>query len=146
MIHDRPIQHATSAVNAPLSFDQEGMDRFTRDWEVAFDQGAARAMAGCYADEARLIASQSPTVEGRSAIEHFWQAACEHAKSVSLKRTVELQHLESVDNLGYARGIVTLQAADSPTQTVVRYVTVWKREADGAWRCIVDISSPQPPT
>ena len=100
-------------------------------------------MAAYYAEDARLVATQHPTVEGRAAIERFWRSACEGATASGITRRVYLDEVEASGDLGYMRGFVTLGRGDAP-DTTVRYVTVWKRRADGVWRLVEDISAPAP--
>jgi uncharacterized protein (TIGR02246 family) len=126
------------------SLDNDAVQEFTRRWESMFNQGNYRAMAGHYAQDATLIATQQETVTGRPAIERFWQHACEHAETVQLKRTVHVEEVGSDGDLGYLRGTVVLAAGDRQAATTVRYLTLWKRQPDGAWRVAVDISSAGP--
>ena len=115
---------------------------FARYWEAVFNEGAYRALARYYTPDARLIAAQAETVGGHPAIERFWQDATERAKAAGVRRTVQADEAGSDGDLGYLRGTVMLARAEQVT--TVRYLTLWKREADGRWRIAVDISSPSP--
>ena len=115
---------------------------FARYWEAVFNEGDYRARAGYYTLGARLIAAQAETVGGHPAIERFWQDATDRAKAAGVRRTVQADEAGSDGELGYLRGTVMLARAEQVT--TVRYLTLWKREADGRWRIAVDISSPSP--
>jgi ketosteroid isomerase-like protein len=115
---------------------------FARYWEAVFNDGDYRAIAGYYTLGGRLIADRAETVGGHPAIEHFWQDATERAKAAGVRRTVQADEAGSDGELGYLRGTVVLARAEQVT--TVRYLTLWKREADGRWRIAVDISSPSP--
>ena len=115
---------------------------FARYWEAVFNEGDYRAIAAYYTPGARLIAAQAETVGGRPAIERFWQDATQRAKAAGVRRTVQADEAGSDGELGYLRGTVVLARAGQVT--TVRYLTLWKREADGRWRIAVDISSPSP--
>ena len=123
--------------------DRRRAEDFVRRWERLFDGGDYRTMAGYYAEDARLVATQHPTVEGRMAIEHFWRTACHGASAAGVTRRVYLDDLVVSGDLGYMRGFVTIGRGDAPDVTV-RYVTVWMRRADGVWRLVEDISTPAP--
>ena len=124
--------------------DLEGdtVQDFARYWEAVFNEGDYHAIVGYYTVDARLIAAQAETVGGHQAIERFWQDATERAKAAGVRRTVQADEAGSDGELGYLRGTVLLARADQVT--TVRYLTLWKREADGRWRIAVDISSPSP--
>ena len=128
--------------NGLMSLDRETLAQFVREWEQLFDEGDHRRMAAFYTEDALLIATQRETEVGRPAIEEFWRTACAGARAAGMSRTVHLDAVESSGELGYLRGIVRLRYAGAADAIRVRYVTVWRREHDGAWRIAVDISSP----
>jgi uncharacterized protein (TIGR02246 family) len=117
---------------------------FIRSWEEWFNEGDYETMAAFYAEDARLIATDAPTVNGRRAIAEFLRAAGEHTRAAGLLRTVHLDGVGSAGELGYMRGTVVLSRPGTPEATTVRYLTLWRRQADGEWRLIEDISSRAP--
>jgi uncharacterized protein (TIGR02246 family) len=122
--------------------ERETVREFARYWETAFNEGDYRAVADYYTQDAQLIADQTEAVGGRAAIARFWRAASEGANAAGVRRTVHVDDAGSDGGLGYLRGRVVLGRAERTT--TVRYLTLWKREADGRWRIAVDISSPGP--
>lgn len=126
------------------ALDHDAVERFLREWERLFDRGDARTMAAYYTEDATLIATQTETLVGRAAIEEFFRVSSDGARAVGLRRTVHLDEAECDGELGYLRGTVLLRRPDAPATVRVRYVTLWKRQSDGAWRLAVDISSPEP--
>jgi uncharacterized protein (TIGR02246 family) len=130
-------------MNGLVSLEPREIDEFVRCWERWFDEGEYERMAGFYAEDARLIATQVATVEGRPAIAEFFRLACEATRAAGMRRTVQVERAESAGELGYLRGTVVLSRPGTPEATI-RYVTLWKRQADGAWRIIEDISSAAP--
>jgi ketosteroid isomerase-like protein len=55
-------------MNGLVSLEPRELDEFVRCWERWFDAGDYERMAGFYAEDARLVATQVATVEGRPAI------------------------------------------------------------------------------
>lgn len=125
------------------TFGADEVRRFAKEWEALFDGGDAAGMAASYAEDALLVATGTATVHGRAAIEAFWRQSCARATSLGLVRTVHPQHAERDGALGYSRGEVRMELSGSGVR-VVRYVTVWKEQADGVWRCVIDISTQAP--
>ncbi|MEV4621120.1 DUF4440 domain-containing protein [Asanoa sp. NPDC049573] len=115
---------------------------FVRYWETVFNEGDYRAVAAYYTHDARLIGTEMETIEGRPAIERFWLRAAERATAAGVRRTVHVDDTGSDGDLGYLRGRVVVAIGEGVT--TFRYLTLWRREADGRWRIAVDISSPGP--
>ncbi len=90
------------------------------------------------------MAPDSAVVQGRHAIEEFWGAASQAAQRMGMKRTINLQHVDSSGDLGYVVSTVTLEIPAADGQVITNTfndVTVWKMDADGGWRVVVDSAS-----
>jgi uncharacterized protein (TIGR02246 family) len=126
------------------SLDRASVERFLRDWAQAFDDADHRRMADYYAEDARLIATESETVGGRVAIERFWHTASQGARAAGIRRTVALEEIGDSGDLAFMRGTVDLAVpgADGPAR--YRYLTLWRRESDDVWRLYIDISNVAP--
>jgi ketosteroid isomerase-like protein len=129
------------------NLSSQKIDEFIHEFEDLFYAGDYATMSSYYASDAKLLAENMELVQGHPALEHFWRKACEGAKKMGIKRTIHVQNFESSGDLSYLTGIVTIEipngdTASLPTQT--RYVTVWKRDHDGVWRIVIDISNRQP--
>ena len=101
---------------------------------TAKDYAAAAAL---YTDDAKLFPPDGPIVTGgQAAIAGFWKeaAAALGLKSAILK-TLEVEVLspDSACEVGEA----ALDLASGPAR--VKFVVVWKKGADGAWRLHRDI-------
>ncbi|HKQ52157.1 MAG TPA: nuclear transport factor 2 family protein, partial [Pyrinomonadaceae bacterium] len=48
-------------------------------------------------------------------------------------------------DLGYTYGAYALKAADEKSSEEGNYLRIWKRQADGKWRVVLDLLSPIPP-
>ena len=126
------------------SFEPDVLRGFVRDWERWFEEGRHSAMSEYYAEDARLVATSTPTISGRAEVDRFMRAACEWARESGTRRRVLLEDAESAGNLGYMRGMVILERPNATEPTTVRYTTLWRREPDGHWRLIEDISCAAP--
>ena len=139
---------------ALTTFDRQEFDRFARAFEELFYRGDAATMTSFYAQDAVIMAPDSEAVQGRHAIQEFWQAACQAAQRTGMKRTITVQHMERSSDLGYVLSTVTLQipvGGGQPATITFNDVTVWKTGADGRWRVAVDSANrtaplPTPPS
>jgi uncharacterized protein (TIGR02246 family) len=126
------------------SLEHEEVKRFTHRFEALFDAGDAAGMASFYTEDAKLLAENADLVQGRAAIEQFWQGAISRARAASAVRTISLHEVTSSGDLGYALGTVVVRIP-AGRELTTKYATIWQRDADGRWRLAVDSSSPNPP-
>lgn len=111
----------------------------------ALNHGDAKAVASVYADTARLLAPSAELIEGRDAIEAFWQTGLDAGVA-----HVELEAAEvhSQDRMAYEIGRYVLRLHPGADGTVVdrgRYVLVLEQAADGSWRRAVEMFNPETP-
>ena len=124
-------------------FDAESVGRFVRLFEEAFNRRDCAGMAGFYANDAWLIGENMAVIKGREAVESFWRSAS--ARREIKSRTLSVHKVEATTELGYVLGVCTLAIRSTPLRLKTRdinYNTVWKRDVDGRWRIVVDISTP----
>ena len=120
---------------------RRAIDAVNRRFEAAANSGDFAGMASVYADDARLLPPDSPMITGKAAIGQFWQAA---GPALQLKRvTLKTIDLDIAGDRAHEVGAATLELASGTVEA--KYVVIWRRGADGAWRFAVDIwnGSPQ---
>src|SRR5262249_59705230 len=121
---------------ALTTFDRQEFDRFARAFEELFYRGDAATMTSFYAQDAVIMAPDSEAVQGRHAIQEFWQAACQAAQRTGMKRTIIVQHMECSGDLGYVLSTVTLEipaGGGQPATSTFNDVPVLKNGAAGPW-------------
>jgi uncharacterized protein (TIGR02246 family) len=105
----------------------------------AFARGDTKAIASMYTSDAIVFPPEADVVRGNQAIGEFWKTTRE---SGVRSATLTTDDVGRSGDLAYESGKVslTIQAADKePTTAVAKYVVVWKRDADGAWKLHRDI-------
>jgi uncharacterized protein (TIGR02246 family) len=113
-------------------------------WEGAFNAGDGKAVAELYTEDAALLPPDAERVDGRAAIAEFWQGAIDSGLADANLESVEV--LEAGD-FAYEVGTVTLSAPGSDGERVAvngKYIVVWQRGDDGAWRLHRDIWNMNP--
>ena len=105
-------------------------------------------MATFYADDANVYLPNAPLVSGGAAIK---AALKEVAADPNFKITNESLKVEVAKSgdIGYTRGTYTATSTDPKTKKVMlekgKYVTVFKKQADGSWKAAEDIFNPDAP-
>ncbi len=136
----------------PAPVDTRAADeQAIRETDIAFSQAAsAKDLEKCvsfYADDAQLLGSEKPATIGKEAIrEEFTKMFAMPGSAISWQVT-KVQAARSGD-LGYSTGSFVLTRDDAkgkPLNIQGEYVTVWQKAADGSWKAVADISSPNAP-
>lgn len=91
-----------------------------------------------YGEDAVVMPPNSPSVQGRAAIESLFAAF----PSISDFKP-ELLEIEGYGDLAYVRGTysmaITLPGATTPIKDSGKYMEIWRKQADGSWKATRDI-------
>jgi len=114
--------------------------------KLSMERGFVEAFLAYMADSAILFPSRSNQVTGRENIRKHLSEGSENA--VLTWAPLKAEVASSAD-LGYTYGTSEYKSKGEDGKPAVhygKYVTVWKKQADGSWKFIVDIgnSSPAP--
>ncbi len=103
----------------------------------AFNAGDAATVASFYSEDAALFPPGGERIDGRSAIQTFWQGAADSGMKFDELRTIEV---DSGGNIAGEIGVFVLSIpGDSgPTKVPGQYIVVWKRTGH-TWQLHRDI-------
>jgi len=133
---------------------KEPRDRRRPDVEIAAGKatfadalrhGDTKVAASVYAETGRLLAPSTEVIEGRAAIQAFWQAGVD-AGVVEVE--LEALDIQRRGDIAYEIGGYHLRLQPAVGGTVVdrgRYVLILEQDADGSWRRAVEMFSPDAP-
>ena len=137
---------------APPPFDAvgEGRKLAARDADfanVSRDGKDIEKILSYWTEDARVILSGQPVYDGKAAIRSFVTAAL---KSPGFKiHWVSESPVFSADgSLAWLSSVVETSVADEKgvvTTSKARSLTVWRKDPDGEYRCVMDIASDSPP-
>ena len=112
----------------------QGMSATNRQFEEAIARGDAAACAAVYTEDAKVLPPDSPAMTGKQAAQGLWQSIIDMGvKGVSLQ-TLEL---EEMGDRAVERGAATIDIQDEDGQTMqasAKFIVLWRRQADGAWK------------
>jgi ketosteroid isomerase-like protein len=109
-----------------------------RQWEDAVNSGDAATAASLYADDALLLPPDTEPIHGRAGIEAFF------VEFVKLQPSISLETLRIEEGGGLAANggryklELRLPGAPEPSTDIGQYVGVFKRQADGSLKYIMD--------
>ena len=112
----------------------QGTSATIRQFEEAIARGDAAACAAVYTEDAKILPPESPAMTGKQAAQGLWQGFIDMGvKGISLQ-TLEL---EEMGDRAVERGAATVDIQGEGGQTIQasgKYIVLWRRQADGAWK------------
>jgi ketosteroid isomerase-like protein len=108
-------------------------------------KGGGKAFASWFADEGVTLANGKAPVRGRAAIaaEATWDP-----KTYQLTWTPQGGQMSLSGDMGFTWGHYEGRAKDRSGKTITtsgRYMTIWRKQADGTWKVALDSSNDEPP-
>ncbi|MFQ5948596.1 MAG: YybH family protein [Acidimicrobiia bacterium] len=95
--------------------------------------------AGIYTEDANFLPAGRPMIHGRRAIQGVWAELLDHGVDRVELTAVDVQeHGDLALEIG-EYSLIVKPPDESESEDQGKYVKVWKREADGAWRWHIDI-------
>jgi uncharacterized protein (TIGR02246 family) len=121
-----------------------------RDLDTQWSKAAtARDLDGAvsyYSDDASLMSPNAPVATGKAAIRAAWVPLVAPGVTTSWK-TINVEVARSSD-LAYATGAYDVVSTDAHGKSSTEHgksVEVWKKQADGKWKSVVDIFNSDDP-
>lgn len=127
--------------------EKEHLLRRDAEWaKVAYEGRDVDRILSYWTDDAIVLPPGLPSVVGKAALRQYVEGSMQipgfritwESKDAMLSPDGQLAYLMS-------RNEVTMNAPDGmPITSEGRAVTIWRREADGEWRCAVDVWNAEP--
>lgn len=132
------LTNPSYSADVAFLFDLE--KKFARDTAA----GGGAAFAKWFADDAVQLGNKEAPVVGRAAIaaNTNWSPA-----QYQLTWTPEGGRMSPGGDMGFTWGHYAGHSKDrdgNPVETAGRYMTVWKKQADGSWKVEMDASNEEP--
>lgn len=115
-----------------------------READIAWSKVAGakqlEALVAYFADEASSLYPNQPIVTGKEAIRKTWEQMLQLPGFSVSWQPVKVEVARSGD-IGYSQGTYELTMNDpkgNPMTDRGKYVTVWKKQADGSWKSVAD--------
>jgi uncharacterized protein (TIGR02246 family) len=119
-----------------------------RAWSaVASTSKNADSVLAFWTDDARVVTASDSTVQGKDALRKMVTSGFA-TPGFHVTWTPEVAVVAASGDLGYTRGTNEFTVPIDSGRTMKlpgRYLTVWRKGADGVWRCVEDYTTPMPP-
>jgi len=119
-----------------------------REWAALVASGSSvDEIVAYWTDDARVLSPGEEPVVGKDALRHMVTSSFE-IPGFSIMWEPEEVHVAASGDVGYTTGWNRMTFSNEHGEQVVqrnRYITVWRKEADGRWRCEYDMWNAPPP-
>ena len=126
---------------ADIKAEEAALMKRDAEWSaVAYEGKDLEKILSYWADDATIIPSGGPVADGKAAIRAFVQGALA-TPGFKIRWRASKAVVSPDGKLGYLLGTTetTLNGPDGKPQTMEsRGTTVWRKDADGVWRCVLD--------
>jgi len=123
---------------------RDGEDAWNKDWASK----DVDKIVGHYADDANLMVPGLPIASGKAAANAALKPFMADP-NLALTFTATQVEVSKGGDLAYSRGTYSMTTTDEKTKKPVtekgKYVTVYRKGADGTWKAIQDINNADPP-
>ena len=131
---------APSATADHRAADASAIQALDEQWSATAAKNDLDGTVAFYADDAVLLPPNARIAADRKSIRESWAGLLGPQTAVSWK--VSKVEVAKSGELGYLYGTYLLSIQDpksgSPVRDSGKLVEVWKKQADGKWKCIVD--------
>lgn len=133
---------------APLDLETEraALMQASRDWAQAAQEQDTERLLSFWTEDAIVMPPDQPAVIGKPAIREY-VAAAGAIPGFTISWEPERATISESGDMGYLieHNRVTMNdAAGAPQTQYGKVVTVWRKDADGAWKCVVDVWNNNP--
>jgi len=137
-----------AAAGGPGAAARAAMEQADRDFCRAVSERDVERFKTFIAADAVFHGSGGMSFRGPEAIVRAWAPLMAPDRKVTLTWEPKRSEVSVSGDLGYTEGAYERTSVDAEGKTVKAhgtYVTIWRREADGSWRAVLDIGTPPAP-
>jgi ketosteroid isomerase-like protein len=141
---------AAGCAHPGLDLSKEGEQLLRRDTEWADTAAAGKDLEkilSYWSDDALVIEPGQPVFEGKAAIREYVAASLK-TPGFKIHWVSEKPVFSADGTMAYMRGVdeMTVPGPNgAPIIIHTRGMSIWRRDAGGEWRCVVDIANEPPP-
>lgn len=130
----------SAACSTSPTVDTKAEENTIRDLDVQWSKAASsrdlNATVSYYADDASVLPPNGPIATTKDAIRTTWTSLVGPPDVTTSWEATKVEVARSGD-LAYAIGTYKIDMKPAPDKG--KFVEVWKKQADGKWKCVADI-------
>jgi len=121
--------------------DEATLRNLDAEWSKAAGAKDLEKTASYYTDDALILPPNLPTINGKQGARAMWQGMFSVPGFGGGWKATKVEVARSGD-LGWVTGTYELSETDASGRPMVdkgKYLEVWRKQADGSWKCVADM-------
>jgi ketosteroid isomerase-like protein len=131
----------TQALPDTRAADEAALRKLDDEWSKAAGSKDVEKTISYYSDDAVVMPPNSPALTGKEPIRGLWKAMLGAPGFAGGWKSTKVE-VARLGDLAYVSGNYELSEHDAsgkPMTDKGKYLEVWKKQADGSWKCVVDM-------
>lgn len=132
----------TPATSDTKAADETALRKLDDEWSKAAGSRDVDKTVSYYSDDAVVMPPNIPTLTGKEPIRTLWKSMLGSPDFSGGWKATKVEVARSGD-LAYVSGTYEFNEKDDgkPITDKGKYLEVWKKQADGSWKCVADMFS-----
>lgn len=121
--------------------DESALRTLDEEWSRSVASRDVEKVISYYADDAVVMPPNIPTLTGKDSIRTLWRSMLESPLFSGGWKATKVEVAESGD-LAYLSGNYEFREQDAGGNQITdkgKYLVVWKKQADGSWKCVANM-------
>ena len=138
----------TQATSGTQAADETALRKLDDEWSKAAGSRDVDKTISYYSDDAVVMPPNIPTLTGKEPIQTLWKSMLGSPDFSGGWKATKVEVARSGD-LAYVSGNYEFNEKDNSGKPITdkgKYLEVWKKQADGSWKCVADMFNSDLPT
>lgn len=121
--------------------DEATLRNLDAEWSKAAGAKDVEKTVSYYTDDAMILPPNLPTIQGKTGARAMWQGMFSVPGFSGGWKATKVEVSRSGD-MGWVTGTYELSETDASGKPMVdkgKYLEVWRKQADGSWKCVADM-------
>ena len=131
----------SGAMSDTRAADADALRKLDDEWSRAIGARDVEKAISYYADDAVVMPPNIPTLTGKEPIRSLWKSMLDSPSFGGGWKATKVEVARSGD-LAYVSGNYEFTEKDDSGKPITdkgKYLEVWRKQADGSWKCVADM-------
>ena len=132
---------STACQSSDTRVDEAALTKLDDEWSRAVGSRDVEKTISYYTDDATVMLPNIPTLTGKESVRSIWKSMLDSPSFAGGWKATKVEVARSGD-LAYVSGNYEFTEKDESGKPITdkgKYLEVWRKQADGSWKCVADM-------